>query len=188
MTGWRAAAPLVCSLAGVVILFSGAGCSLVLSFDDPVIDGGAGGADAADAADPADGADIAPDEYEPNETPTTATPIEPGTYADVTISPADDVDYYTFSTPGGGDVTIDVAFTHATGDIDVRLFNSTSTTPLGASASEDDDERIPMTGTLAITPGTYYINVYSARGANVYDLTLTLASLPPPDAPITDGP
>jgi hypothetical protein len=182
MTSRRAAA-LVCALHAVV---SGAGCSLVLSFDDPVIDASLG--DGTGASDGPDRADGAPDPYEPNDMPTGATAIEPGTLTGLSIAPDTDVDYFSFTTPGSADVSIDVLFTHALGDIDVRLFNSTSPTAVGASAGEQDNEHITLTGAMQPPAGTYYINVYSALGENTYDLTLSVVGGPPPidAAPVPD--
>jgi hypothetical protein len=169
---------MVCLRAVVLALAMavGAGCSLILSFDDRVIDGGADGpADALELP-----VDAGPDRFEANQTPTTATAILPGTETGLTIYPDTDVDYFSFTSPGLADVTVEILFTHQYGDLDLRLFNSMSASPIATSTGFQDDERVSLTGAMQPPAGTYLINVYSSRGSNVYDLVLTVEGGPPP--------
>jgi len=124
-----------------------------------------------------------PDALEPNSTCVTARPLSPGFYSDLEAANAD-LDYYRVNVPAGATLTLDVLFTHANGDIDARLFNTSCGTQLTASTSTDDDEQIVWTnvGASAVDVNA---NVYNFPGVGCfdYDLRVTLATDPCPSTP-----
>ena len=113
------------------------------------------------------------DYYENNDTLATATNFE--TLADRTnlglsIDAADDDDYYRFTAGANGTLDVDVLFSHALGDVNVRLLDSSGTT-LASSLSSSNNESI----THSVTRGTtYYLRVYGWAGATNPNYTLTL--------------
>ena len=87
-----------------------------------------------------------------------------GTYA---IESADDEDFFSFTTSGGS-VDVSLAFSHATGDLDLFLLDG-SGQQLGSSTSVTDTESIVTT----LGAGTYYVRVIGYSGATG-DYTLEL--------------
>jgi hypothetical protein len=79
---------------------------------------------------------------------------------------ADDDWYQIDVDPGSVRVQVDCQFTHAEGDIDIALYDS-SETLLAESISADDDEFIDHT---ISSGGTYYIKVSYGNAGNTYDL------------------
>lgn len=153
------------------------GCTLLLDFDQPAVPAGDAGVDGglADA-----GEDAAPDPNEPNDDFAAATPITPGTHGPYRIEPKTDADFYVFTVEtdaGMAQVAIELFFSQAMGDLDLYLYSSANlTTPLAKSEGFVDNERIPMTGSLSLDAGTYYIKVASFMGTaeNQYTLSLTV--------------
>ncbi|MCA9283135.1 MAG: pre-peptidase C-terminal domain-containing protein [Phycisphaerales bacterium] len=81
-------------------------------------------------------------------------------------SGADDV--YQLNWPGGS-ITVDLLFTHASGDLDLFLWDSDQNTNIVASTSTSDNEG--FFGTLAA--GTYYMTVDGWAGdSNSYTLNV----------------
>ena len=164
------------------MLFAGTGCSAVLDFSNPVLDGAPPPPDAAP--------DAGEDLYESmgGDTSAMAVPITPGSY-DLSIYGPGDEDWFTFSV---ADVTtIGVALDHpfGVGPIDVNLYTDPTMMPVASIFS------IGNTGSLTYvgSAGTYYIQVLatSAGDINSYSLTLTLAGPadagPPVDAGAADA-
>ncbi len=90
-----------------------------------------------------------------------------------------DEDWYEiYVSPGYERVQIDLRFSHAEGDIDVCLYNSSGTS-LACSTSTTDNEYInyvvPSGGMY------YYIRVYRNNAGNAYDLWWDDLYVPPPD-------
>ena len=115
------------------------------------------------------------DNYEPNDTAATAfdltadagTPLQSiDGLADTDLS---DDDWYVIDvTSGFENVVISCSFTHASGDIDIELYDEYLTLAAD-SDSQTDDEQIDVI--LPPGGGTYYIYVYSwGASANTYDL------------------
>jgi hypothetical protein len=78
-----------------------------------------------------------------------------------------DEDWYQIDVdPGSERIQVDCQFTHAEGDIDIELYDSTGTF-LAKSNSASDDEFIDYAGSFG---GTYYIRVYKGNAGNIYDL------------------
>ena len=77
-------------------------------------------------------------------------------------------DVYALNWPGGS-ITIDLLFTHASGDLDLYLYSGNETTVLASSLSTSDNEGV--SGTLAA--GSYFILVDGWQGdSNTYTLNV----------------
>jgi Bacterial pre-peptidase C-terminal domain len=112
-------------------------------------------------------------EVEPNDTPATATPLNLTSCPPVvsgSISPAGDVDYYSFSVPSGGAVLwarVNTAVSNSDRDSVLTVFNNNGT----VAETDDDDGFGNDCGPTAVTmfasaiagrqlnPGTYYLQV-----------------------------
>ena len=110
----------------------------------------------------------ADDQYEENDTKPSATALSVNT----TINGVQlDDDWYQITVlPGSERVVADLTFTHASGDLDLELYNSASSVPLASSKSSTDNERIAID---VGTSGTYYLRVFNFSGAstaNTYSL------------------
>jgi hypothetical protein len=113
------------------------------------------------------------DGFEENDTRATAAPIDPGSYLDLWVCPTDTNDFYAVTLGAGDELSLDLFFTHAEGDIDVEVQTSAGTV-VASGSSADDDESVTYTAAVA---GTYYIRVYLFADAgttpgNVYDMDI----------------
>jgi len=109
------------------------------------------------------------DSLEPNDSLGTARAIAlPFSHSSLSLDSDGDEDYYKFTLAQQSDVSIALAFTHAAGDIDMDLRNS-SNVVLQASQSTSNSESITRT----LAAGTYYIHVYGfgAGSCNRYSMT-----------------
>jgi hypothetical protein len=79
---------------------------------------------------------------------------------------ADDDWYQIDVDPGSVRLQVDCRFTHADGDIDIDLYDSSGIL-LVSSISADDNEFIDYT---ISSGGTYYIRIYYGNAGNTYDL------------------
>ena len=119
------------------------------------------------------------DSLEPDDTFATARAISlPFSHGNLNLDSDADQDFYKFTLAQQSDVSVAVSFTHAAGDIDMDLRNS-SNTVLQASTSTSNAETINRT----LAPGTYYVRVYGfgAGSCNRYSMT---ASATPFVAPV----
>ncbi len=132
-------------------------------------------------------ASIDPDSFEPNNQRGSASNLGSiegvHEYGPLTIHNADDADYYKFTTSaeGGKDDAVRITFSHARGDLDMRLLNSDGVV-VSSSNSTRDVEEISLKGLAA---GTYYVHVLGFSGASnpAYNLRLvTPQSVVPADA------
>ena len=90
----------------------------------------------------------------------------------LSIHTGTDVDYFRFVTAGpgvsGNSVRLD--FTHAAGDVDMRLYDVQGV-ELRASTGVTNSEEVSLSGLAA---GTYYVKVYGFAGAtNNYSMRIT---------------
>jgi len=85
----------------------------------------------------------------------------------------DDADWFRFEMAGTGTAAhaVSFAFTHAAGDIDVELRNSSGAW-LRSSTSTSDSERLSLE---ALPAGAYYVRVYGYNGANNPSYSMTIA-------------
>lgn len=133
-------------------------------------DGLGNAAELARGLDPLDGRDAracADDAHEPNDVD--ATPLEVDFEGPATLC-LDDLDRYAFDVPAGtAALVVSVGFSHADGNLDVRL-----TDPDGAVSdgdSVDDDERFEVADPAA---GSWNLEVFGARN----DYTLRVTAVP----------
>lgn len=116
------------------------------------------------------------DRLETNNTIATASTLTgtSGTQTALTIHSTTDQDYFKIILTGTGTASnfVKAAFAHASGDLDMRLYNAAGTQVTSAS-SITNDETISLSGLAA---GTYYAQVYGYGGAtNAYDLSWNVA-------------
>jgi hypothetical protein len=85
---------------------------------------------------------------------------------------ADTQDWYKFTMNGAGTTanSVSIAFTHASGDLDMRLYNSAGT-EVGSSTGTGNSETISLNGMAA---GTYYVKVYGYNGALNPNYSMTI--------------
>lgn len=152
-------------LAAVLVAAGSGGCSLLLDFDGPVTAEPDGGAEDAGG-----GADAEPGE--PNDSFAEATPIGPGTHGPFRVAPASDLDFFSFQVPAGAprEVTVSALFSQASGDLDLRLFDSREVLVAGSTGFVDNEQIVTSLG-----EGTYYAEVYSFGGVRGNEYTLVLA-------------
>jgi len=110
------------------------------------------------------------DAFEENDTQATQKPIITGFRNGLSACDADD-DYYRVTLAANQAITVNVAFPHAEGDIDLYLLDSSGVTQR-SSVSVDDDESVTFTPTAA---GNYTIRVrlygdLGARPGNFYTM------------------
>ena len=148
------------------------------------------------------GGELNPDAYEPNDSQaeTTARPVglaaSPNlgpagpslTLEDLSIDASGDDDYYRFYMPATGtsDDFVRITFSHAEGDLDMRLYND-SGAQIGASEGTSNAETISLSGRPA---GWYVVRAYGWNGATSshYDLTIDPASNGTPSVTPIDPP
>jgi hypothetical protein len=154
-----------------VVAASTAGCSLNFSNSQIPIDA------ALDAPYTADECAY----KEPNDTPAMAAMITPADTGPAAIC-ENDVDYYEFAVPDmTKSVSIEILFTNSpTGDLDLKLFDSTGTSLLAASLGFTDNEQIVCPGQspfcAALAAGNYIFEVFPAVAGDVnfYNIALTI--------------
>jgi hypothetical protein len=90
---------------------------------------------------------------------------------------ASDTDFYTFTLPFQSTVTIHSRFTHANGDLDMRLTDAAGAT-ITSSAGVTDDEIIVRD----LAPGTYGVEMFGFLGAlGTFTIEATLQGCTPED-------
>ena len=169
MNAWR--------LLTAVLALGQAGCSLIFDWS-PLTDGGGGGDGTQPVIDgtvidtPPPPIDAGPDRLEPNDSCAAPAAIDVGSYPDLSIFPKGDKDFFRFTLAAPKDVTIDLLFRQAYGDLDLYLRNDGCTVQLEASTGIMDNEQITMT---QLPAASYVIEVNSFHdlSANSYTLNLT---------------
>lgn len=114
------------------------------------------------------------DTKEQNDSQSAAVWISEGPTGGLQICPADEDWYYTYLY-SGETLTVDVLFTHASGDLDLKIYDAAGAV-VGRSTGVTDNEQASATATSA---GSYYIQVYGyGNAANAYavDVTITTGS------------
>ncbi len=130
---------------------------------------------------------LAEDAFEPNDSPAAASAIVlPFVAGGLSIDEDQQQDYYGFGLACGMRVDTDVLFSHASGDIDLQLGN-TSNPAIASSTSSTDNESI----LVDLDAGSYFIRVFGdgAGSCNRYSMTVTAEDVTPPvispPAPVT---
>ncbi len=109
------------------------------------------------------------DAFEENDGPEAATPLENGAIIDAVVCGRDH-DWFTFEGGGGCELTAELRFTDADGDVDVRLYDDPFGIPLRSSTTATDNERIAFE---LPADGTYFLDVVLfGDGGNDYELDL----------------
>jgi hypothetical protein len=119
------------------------------------------------------------DRYEPNNSIDAARAL--GSVARevqeyLSLHAAGDEDYFSFTTPRGGEVVVELSFEHELGDLGLELYNAQTGQLLRASHQSGDAERVSLTAPAA---GTYVVRVMG-EGAGVThpDYRLTVEAVP----------
>jgi hypothetical protein len=113
------------------------------------------------------------DIYEPNDDLASATELEPNVSLDTLQLMGSDRDFYAIELTAGTSLDTQIEFDHRQENLDLRLYNS-STTMIAANASTTDDERIT---THVLDTGRYYVEVFS-NGTNSAQYSLNITSTP----------
>lgn len=119
------------------------------------------------------------DPFEPNDEPLFATTIEPGAL-DAAVDPAGDRDYYQFPLTGGDELTVDLLFSHADGNLELTVLGPGQVI-LARSNSTTDDERVTL---VAEQSGTYFLlvdGVDDATARYTLDVSVTPGESPSDD-------
>lgn len=113
---------------------------------------------------------VSDDGFEDNDLFGTASPVSQNTYSGLVC--ADD-DWYKIYVTSGNILTVNIAFTHSLGDLDLKLWQ-TESSQLNFSLSTNNWERVTYEIT---TTGYYYVQVYryTGSGSNSYTMTLGIA-------------
>jgi len=112
------------------------------------------------------------DAYEPNDSKTDAAYIIEGGTAGLQIC-AGDEDWYYLYLLGGETLEVSLAFTHADGDLDLKLLDDAGVV-VARSTTVTDGE---AASAAATTSGYYFIQVYGYNQAqNDYTMTVTVSS------------
>lgn len=119
------------------------------------------------------GGDVPPpsggDDYEPNDDRANAAPVALGSFG-AELCGDDPADWFAVQV-GEGVFKVDVAFTHAEGDIDIELY--AGNTKIGSSTSTGNNESISQ----RVSAGTYYVKVFQyGQGGACQNYTVALAS------------
>jgi hypothetical protein len=126
----------------------------------------------------------APDLLEENDTFATARvlPASDQVFSNLTINAPNDDDYYAIVPAASGTMNVSLAFQHAAGDIDMRIYNA-SQTQIGLSDSTGNGEQL----NIAVAAGqTYFIRAYGFRGALSPDYAMAV-NVPEPSAPLVNN-
>jgi len=121
-------------------------------------DGGGGGGGTTGCTD---------DGFEPNDTPNEAHGLSSGSYPELAIC-TDNDDYYTVEVASGSDISVQIAFDHSEGDLDMAL--SRGGQVVDSSESTSGQEQVSGNG-----GGTYTVHVYGYNSAAAsYSMTVSV--------------
>ncbi len=116
------------------------------------------------------------DEYEPNDTPETATPVTAGFSRGGLVASSDSVDYYRFTLSPNTSFRAEISLTSSLGDLDLFLYDE-SLQELDRGFTTMDLEHVEI---YTETGGTFYllVNTWIAAGStdqvcNSYEMTLS---------------
>lgn len=162
------------TLAAASLLSFGGGCSLILDFDKPAVDG------APDS--PVN--DTACMANEPNDSPAEATTITPGDYEAGICG--GETDYFKFTVTGTEAVLARITFMNrnGAGDIDLRLLNSMGSATIDESRTSADVEEVMCPGgfncNVPLQAGDYLLQVlgFNAAVQSAYTLRLEYNAVP----------
>ncbi|VXD15184.1 Peptidase C11 clostripain [Planktothrix serta PCC 8927] len=128
-----------------------------------------------------------PDLYEPNDSLSGATNLQPTSGAlqipNLSIDSYNE-DWFKFQTTGNGSTTVGIDFDSALGDLDLRVLDIYGSI-LGSSTGVSNNETVNLS---YLTAGTYYARVYGWNGASNPNYTLNLSTPAGAGTPTTDDP
>lgn len=122
---------------------------------------------------PVGGGPIAPDAFESNDGFANASilaPPEDHTYQNLSIHLSGNDDYFRVTASETGQLSFDLSFLNAGGDIDLELYNSAQTL-VARSQSTSNGERVSVDATAG---EFYYVRVYGYQGAVNVNYTLSV--------------
>ncbi len=122
-----------------------------------------------------------PDQYEINDSMSTATTINSGTNLYPTLHTDNDIDYFKFSIDTMSSLELDMTSIPSDTDYNIILYDSNGNTIESSLNGSNRSENIDEDSLLA---GTYYIKVYSYRNStdsNTYKLAIELETHANPD-------
>lgn len=171
---------------------TGAGRSVALgdADDDGDLDAWVGIADGADRLwTNFDTPPLEPDVFEPNNNSATAANLDVNpfsftgqlqqTHEFLTIHESNNEDWYKWTAPENGQLTVELLFSHEAGDLDMRLYElDGQLSSIEFANSQTDNERI----TEQVTKGlVYYVQVFGHSGATQasYNLVVSGSEFPP---------
>ncbi len=109
------------------------------------------------------------DTLEPNNDTGSATPVARPFAAQGLFVATQDRDMFKVTLAQAATLTVNVAFSHAAGDLDIYLFRSGSNRNIARSTGTSDQENI----SLALSAGTYFVMVLGYQGAQgAYDISV----------------
>lgn len=124
---------------------------------------------------------IPEDGFEENDVCSEAAPVGDGTYTGLK-SQRGDLDWYEIDVADGSTLTIDVLFTHSSGDLDILLFDGCGGATLDSGGSGDDDEHVTWTNSTGSCARVYlsvaFFPPFTATECNTYDLVVSGSSPP----------
>lgn len=113
------------------------------------------------------------DASEQNDTCATARTVSAGTLSNRIVK-STDLDWYKISVPAGKTLTVNLAFTHANGDIDTAMYTTCGGSAVATSAGSGNSETMTVTNS-GTTARTYYFQAYLfADTRNAYSLTTSI--------------
>ncbi|MFS1517112.1 M4 family metallopeptidase [Bacillus sp. SCS-151] len=119
------------------------------------------------------GGPITNDTFEPNDSLSEAHSITSGDTYTSYISSSNDEDFYTFTTGGAGDITVDL--TNVPKDYDLYLLNASGSTVAQSENARTSNESITFSASGA---DTFYVKVIGYNGANSTSPYSLTASFP----------
>jgi hypothetical protein len=117
------------------------------------------------------------DTQEPNDDCANAKAVVPGTYSTLVVKRLDE-DWYALPVNAGATLTMNMTFTHASGDIDVQLFTACGGTVALDRAANTNNESFSFLNSSA--SNTLYMRVYLATDTrNEYSFTFSTSTPAP---------
>lgn len=112
------------------------------------------------------------DRFEENDDFADATPLFPGGYPGLFLDRFDD-DWYRVELCAGGEITFDVRFRHADGDVDISAYDEGQFVLAGSSSSTDDEQIIYVNNSDQVEE--IYLRIFGFGGAdNTYTLDIAV--------------
>lgn len=120
------------------------------------------------------------DGFEQNDTCASAANVGAGTSNGLVVKGVDE-DWYAISIPSNQQLTVNLTFTHAHGDIDTTLHATCGGPTLASGTSTTNNETFSYTNTGATA--TFFIRVYlfGCDTRNTYNMTRTVTPVAPPN-------